>query len=101
MLNIIYLNIRYTASDIDISSILIYNIDIYMTSGHIFSGKHGHTCTSLAKQNPESKILKSRHIFYRVKRVKKGKLKDLKKCINSITLTSFYSKFLPIEIVSD
>jgi hypothetical protein len=30
---------------------LIYNIDIHVTSGHIFSGKYGHTCTigSLSK----------------------------------------------------
>ncbi len=25
--------------------ISIYNIDIHVTSGHIFSGKYGHTCT--------------------------------------------------------
>ncbi len=27
--------------------ISIYNIDIHVTSGHIFSGKYGHTCTYL------------------------------------------------------
>ncbi len=34
--------------------ISIYNIDIHVTSGHIFSGKYGHTCTPVQKEEKRS-----------------------------------------------
>ncbi len=36
--------------------ISIYNIDIHVTSGHIFSGKYGHTCTPIGRKKRATRM---------------------------------------------
>jgi hypothetical protein len=51
----IYLNILYTALNIVIFSIFIYNIEIHVARVHIFSGKYGHPCTGMVRGGEEKK----------------------------------------------